>query len=370
MTARKRVLLVGGTGATGRRIAADLRSACPEVALCVAGRRPPLPGLLPEGVTFVALDVEDPGAAARTFREHDLVVLALGPFELHGGTIHRLCIEAGTDCVDINDSFEAAERILALDALAKERGVLVATGMGLVPGLSTLLVMSALEETPPGAREVSVRLFMGAKNGGGSTSPYTLLAGFRPRTAELREGRMEQVPTQWGGPELHYDFPGFGAAPTFHFSCPESLTLARAPRPRAAGLRRVSHRYHVQFFPFLMARAFAALPLLRTRPVLQRYSRMLAGMHGVTRDRKGSLGLTSLVVDCKGEGARRRRFVSGEALSAYHLTASFAAMVVEMLLDRTLPRPTGVASFEDLYAPELPFSEYLQRRNITLQSEP
>ena len=119
-----------------------------------------------------------------------------------------------------------------------------------------------------------------------------------------------------------------------------------------------------------MARAFAALPLLRTRPVLQRYSRMLAGMHGVTRDRKGSLGLTSLVVDCKGEGARRRRFVSGEALSAYHLTASFAAMVVEMLLDRTLPRPTGVASFEDLYAPELPFSEYLQRRNITLQSEP
>jgi Saccharopine dehydrogenase NADP binding domain len=365
---RSRVLIVGGTGATGRRIGADLLRWHPELELGVASRHP-APSRVPEGCHAIALDVSDSRAAVRIFAAYDLIILALGPFERHGGPIHRLCIEAGRDCLDINDSYEAAERIAELDELARDRGVTIATGMGLVPGLSGLLVRTALAQSQPSGRDLAVRLYMGARNSGGASSPYTLLAGFHREAAQLREGRLERHPVEWSGPACKTDFPGFGIAPTFQFSCPETLSLARAGALAGLGVRRLDHRYHIQFFPRALARMFTVLPILRTDLVLRTYSYLLYLMSGLLRVIPGTRSLVCLMVESSAAGRTTRCFVRSETLSSYDLTAAFASMIAGMLLTGALPRRSGVVAFDDFHHPSIPFAEQLARRGIVLEVE-
>lgn len=362
---RRPVLVVGGTGATGRLVVADLAAHCPGVPVDVASRRPG--GMSPPaGSREVRLDVDDGARAHETFANYRLVVLALGPFEIYGGRAHRLCLEAGAHSVDVNDSFEAAERVVALDGEARERGLMVATGMGLTPGLSTLLLMTLLDGGGAAAgRELKVRLWMGAKNGGGVASPWVLLANFRPTVAELARGRLVEAEAEWSGPEAEYDFPGRGRSPVFHYSSPESLTLSRRGGPAVEGLERLSHKYHVQFLPRSMGRAFAALPPLRSAPVLRFYSRVLHCLHPVTRRLPGSSGATVLTVE---GGAGERLTVSSE-LTSYYLTASFVGAFVELLLGGEIPWLPGAHGFEAWYERGSPIAGRLERRRIAIGRE-
>jgi Saccharopine dehydrogenase NADP binding domain len=363
---RRPVLVVGGTGATGRLIVADLAAHCPGVPVDVAGRRPG-GGPLPAGARRVALDVDDEARAREVFAGYRLVVLALGPFEIYGGRVHRLCLEAGAHAVDVNDSYEAAERVVDLDGEARERGLTVATGMGLTPGLSTLLLMMLLKGSDRG-RELRVRLWMGAKNGGGAASPWVLLANFRPRVAELAGGRIVEAEAEWSGGGAVYDFPGRGPAPVFHYSSPEALTLARSGAPAVEGVARLNHKYHVQFLPRAMGRAFAALPLLRSEPMLRFYSRLLHRMHPLTRRLPGSSATTVLAVEA-GAGADFDRLTVASELSSYYLTASFAGAFVELLLGGELPFLPGVHGFEAWYEAGSPLLGRLERRRIEIERQ-
>jgi NAD(P)-dependent dehydrogenase (short-subunit alcohol dehydrogenase family) len=131
-----RILLLGGYGGFGGRIARRLAAAGHDVL--VAGRSldkarafcGETPGLFP-----LALDRSRIAEALEQHRPA-MVVDASGPFQAMDHAIPKACIAARVHYIDIADSRDFVCGIAALDAAAKDAGVVVLSGASSVPALS------------------------------------------------------------------------------------------------------------------------------------------------------------------------------------------------------------------------------------------
>ena len=134
----RRVLLFGA-GATGARIARQLRSSGVERLEVRDPNQVRLDRLvadLGEGAV--------PGRGAEVGEGHDLVVIATPP-----GTQVRLAtkaVDAGTAVVTTSNQTSEVRRLLELDEDARERGVAVVVGAGFMPGLTCLMARHGARE--------------------------------------------------------------------------------------------------------------------------------------------------------------------------------------------------------------------------------
>lgn len=135
-----RILILGGYGGFGGRIARRLASAGHDVL--VAGRS------LAKAQAFCADKPRltpiaiDRASVATALSEHRpaLLVDASGPFQTLDHMVPAACIEAGIHYVDIADAREFVCDIAKLDAAAKAAGVAVISGASSVPALSGAVV--------------------------------------------------------------------------------------------------------------------------------------------------------------------------------------------------------------------------------------
>tara|TARA_R110000787_G_scaffold286430_1_gene404904 strand:- start:42 stop:695 length:654 start_codon:yes stop_codon:yes gene_type:complete len=156
-----RIILLGGYGGFGGRIARRLASAGYEVL--VAGRSiekardfcAKSPGLMP-----LALDRSGITAALKE-HEPDLVVDASGPFQAMDHAIPKACIAAGVHYVDIADSRDFVCGIRVLDEAARAAGVVLLSGASSVPALSGAAVRHLAQGTD---RVRSVEMAISASN--------------------------------------------------------------------------------------------------------------------------------------------------------------------------------------------------------------
>lgn len=136
-----RILLLGGYGGFGARIARRLAAAGHEVL--VAGRshekaarfcagRP--------GLTPLALDRNTGLAAVLAEERPALLIDAAGPFQGAGYGVARACIAAGCHYLDIADGRDFVAGIGELDEAAQAAGVAVISGASSVPALSGAVV--------------------------------------------------------------------------------------------------------------------------------------------------------------------------------------------------------------------------------------
>jgi hypothetical protein len=139
------VLVVGGTGFFGHRIAASLAKT-PGVNVLLAGRRQEqldhaakALGLTREHA--VAIDVNSPQLShlLAQMRVNTLIHTA-GPFQNQQYMVARASIAAGCNYIDLADGRGFVGCISTLDALARERGVSVISGASTVPALSSAVI--------------------------------------------------------------------------------------------------------------------------------------------------------------------------------------------------------------------------------------
>jgi hypothetical protein len=147
--AQGRVVLIGASGDQGRTIARVLSDAEPELPLVLCGRDPArvrerVPAAGRERAEVRALDVADPAALAQAIGDARLVVNATGPAYRNAEPVMRACIDAGVDCLDLQDDPEAVRAALALDEEARDAGVAIHAGCGTAPGLSSMLAVEAV----------------------------------------------------------------------------------------------------------------------------------------------------------------------------------------------------------------------------------
>jgi hypothetical protein len=143
-----RILVVGGYGAFGARVAERLaRDAGLEVV--VAGRSEAkaaaaakaLAASAAARITHAALDAVTAGQSDITRLSPAVVINASGPFQgQHDYGLARAAIEAGAHYIDLADDRRFVRGFTALDALARAAGVLAVTGASSVPALAAAVI--------------------------------------------------------------------------------------------------------------------------------------------------------------------------------------------------------------------------------------
>jgi saccharopine dehydrogenase (NAD+, L-lysine-forming) len=232
------VLVVGGTGNVGSRIAANLSRRL-HGRIIVAGRRSEraaaLAARLGEGVRARTVDVADGATYASATEAVDLVIVCI---DLPDAAFARHCLERGIHYVDITAEYETMCQILALDALARRNGATALVGVGLVPGLSNLMAKRGVSAMQ-GATRVENAFLVGLGEEHGMASLIWTFGHFGD------EGYRDRSKFDFRAPYgertvLHYPFPDQYTLPrTLPIESATSwLCMDSAPMTRLFGLVR------------------------------------------------------------------------------------------------------------------------------------
>ncbi|MGB0843927.1 MAG: saccharopine dehydrogenase NADP-binding domain-containing protein [Alphaproteobacteria bacterium] len=139
----KAVLILGGYGNFGKRIAKALTKA--GIVVHINGRSDSkaqrlietLPKALAKSACFdVATDLGE----ELTRLKPQMVINTIGPFQGADYSTAHVCINAGVSYIDLADGREFVTGFTSLDELAKKKGVLAVSGASTVPGLSSAVV--------------------------------------------------------------------------------------------------------------------------------------------------------------------------------------------------------------------------------------
>jgi len=146
-TGVQRVLVLGGYGAFGGRVAERL-ARVPQLELTIAGRsqdkaevfaaqlaRESRARVIPAAADGAKMSVDE-----LRVRKPAVLINATGPYQAQDYRLARACIAAGVHYLDLADARAFVTGIAALDTEARNAGVLVVSGASTVPGLSGAVV--------------------------------------------------------------------------------------------------------------------------------------------------------------------------------------------------------------------------------------
>jgi saccharopine dehydrogenase-like NADP-dependent oxidoreductase len=148
-----RILIVGGYGAFGARIAERL-SRDGELEIIIAGRNgeraaaqaAALRGSAHARISHAPLDARQANASDLRALGALVLINASGPFQDQDYRLARAAIDAQCHYIDLADARGFVTGITALDGAAKERDVLVVAGASSVPGISSAVVGAFAQE--------------------------------------------------------------------------------------------------------------------------------------------------------------------------------------------------------------------------------
>lgn len=147
MTPMKQVLILGGYGNFGARIALALIKA--NISVLIAGRDPEKAARFADKLKKVSLKNNIRIACFDANKELDkqldilqptLVINTIGPFQTADYAIAKTCILHKVHYLDLADARDFVTGITCLNTLAKENKVLVVSGASTVPCLSSAVV--------------------------------------------------------------------------------------------------------------------------------------------------------------------------------------------------------------------------------------
>ena len=328
---RYRILVVGGYGHFGARIVRAL-ARDPGIGLVVAGRRPPS-----AGADTLALDHEAPDLAAKVRdAAPDLVIHTSGPFQGQDYHVARAAIGAGAHYLDLADGRSFVCGIGALDAEAKARGVLVASGASTLPAVSGA-VLDALAPRYSAIDAVDIVIAPGQRTPRGRATIEAVLSycgrPFRVRQdgawrdahgwLGLRRVALGSLGTRWAArcdvPDLELWPARFDGVRTVRFDAALELALEHA------GLAALAWLVRLRLVAAPERLAPAAMAIARN---LDRYGGDVGGMRvrleGVRRDGTRGVHEWTLVarqghgpeIPCLPAVAIARKLARGETFAA------------------------------------------------------
>nr|WIV69385.1 oxidoreductase [Pseudoalteromonas flavipulchra] len=341
----KNIIVLGGTGESGRRIINLLSERLSDLKISCAARRTPKAGILPEHINFVPFDINDKAKSIETLRKFDLAVIALGPMDKFALQAHQLCLNANIDALDINDSLQAADQIHALNTEAQSKQRLLLTGMGFSPGISTLLLTELAHKKASATGYYQCRLYMGAAYGGGETSPQAILASFTNHLTCWREGTRKQVETPWQDTQHQFAFPALKKpADLIPFATPEVAGLGCEYVAEDLDIKHLDSRYHIQHLTLGFAKFMSKYRLGERKNTF--FSKMFFNNGQKLKTKKESDPDTCLWV--YPDNNPQSGLMLHGVISSYELTAKMACVVVECWLNNVFFDSYGVKAVEHL----------------------
>jgi saccharopine dehydrogenase-like NADP-dependent oxidoreductase len=237
-----KVILLGGHGHYGGYIGRKLAARAVVTEIVVAGRSSERAAAFAEQLGPKAragqIDLLDGAGLPDFARGADLVVNTTGPDHVTAIPALRLAIAIGAHYCDLNVSWQATERALAMSDDARRKGVTAITGMGAFPGLFSLLAMHGAAQLDkveavrvgycmsvqalvgdPTAEDREIRV-----GGGGLASGFAaVIHGFSGTVRQFSGGKFVDVDAMSGPFKL--PLVGGGQIEVYRQGSPEPVTL-------------------------------------------------------------------------------------------------------------------------------------------------
>ena len=225
-----KVVVLGGAGDMGSETVRDLIEYTDVSQVTIADRNREAAEKLAQSLGDERIAVETVDAAyhddlVRVLSGHDVAAGALGPFYRFERSIAEAVLDAGINYVSICDDHDAAEAVLKLDPVAREKGVKILTGLGWTPGLSNILARRGYEELD---KVDSIRIYWAGSAGDseGLAVILHLIHIFTGKVITFQNGAHMEIKA---GSDLEpVEFPApLGKICTYHLGHPEPVTLPR-----------------------------------------------------------------------------------------------------------------------------------------------
>lgn len=337
---KSKVLLIGGTGVAGKCILNHLSNFFHLCDITIASR-----GVIPSeshpDVAYMKLDLFQANECEDSLKMFDIIILALGPFFSVGLEVYRICLKNGIVCIDINDEYEHLEKLSVLSSMSPSNPQgRVLTGMGLCPGLTSLMLHIAAIEFMDTTLEAGVRLYFGAGVRSGKASIDNMFHAFRNRLIVLSQGQSLVVKPGKYKRSTKFSFdPEHQKVSLTYFSSPEVATLRH--NQTFKNLKDFDAAFHLQNFPKWL------IYLSRKYVWVNNWCRNMAyKQQQDLADNKWNERIVLVNVQVA-DGINKRR-ISLTATSSFELTGAFCAAIVVMLLRGQISMNSVVSSFDDL----------------------
>jgi short subunit dehydrogenase-like uncharacterized protein len=348
---RRRIVVFGATGYTGRLVTAELvaRGARP----IIAGRHGDALAKLADrhdGLEVAIADVAEPATVRALVESGDVLVTTVGPFSVLGEAALDAAIDAGAHYLDSTGEAGFIRHVVGTAGPRAERSgsaLLTAFGYDFVPGH----IAGALAVEGGGSDTHELQIVYGAVGTAiSSGTRASILTMAFDRTHKLEHGHVVERPI--GRDASVVDIDG-----TRHH-----VTLAGGSEPLTAartwpGVESVSVWLDLGPAVWLAKAGSFAVPTLMAIPALRDRTRQVGGRTGTgpsaeSRARAGST-VVAIARDASGRELARGR-VSGP--NPYDITASTLSAGAIQLAERGAPRPGALGPlelFDDLDLREL-----------------
>jgi Domain of unknown function (DUF4166)/Semialdehyde dehydrogenase, NAD binding domain len=353
---RRRVVLVGATGMFGARLAARLAT-WPQLDLVLAARSAGPPDAL--RARLEAAGARAALSAAVVDRDRPQTVMALapwavidaaGPFQGATYALAQAVLEAGAHWIDLADARGyVAGFAVALDGMARARGVLAVTAASSTPALSS----AALARLTDGWREVrrATTVIAPAAQSPGLSVAQAMLAqagqAVRCFTGGAWTTRRAWMGARW------VSLPGLGRRLAALADTPDLDMLLVVAREQALFLASIEPPILTRLLGLAAwAVRLRLLPSLRPlAPALRPIAAWLARFGA----RRGGMTVTAEGVGPEGEPRRARWSLIAEGGSGPDIPSAPASAVLRAVLDDRLERTgaqvcVGVVELSDILA--------------------
>lgn len=305
-------VVLGGYGTFGRLISASL-ARHPEIRVVVAGRSGDAAASLCRTLRNAEPAVLDCTSADFARRlaalSPEVVIDTVGPFQARSYSVARACIEIAAHCVDLADGREYVAGISALDADARSRGVLVASGASTCPAFSTA-VADEITADLPSVDALEIAIAPGQKAPRGIATTRSVL-GYSGKPIPSFDAGQAGTEMGWSGIVRHRYPPPVGKRWLARVDLPElDLWPRRYTRVRRVDTR-ASLESHTLFFGLaVLARLVRAgvirslepyaIPMLRAAKLFEPFGSDNGAMHVTATS--GAITRTWSIVARRGDG--------------------------------------------------------------------
>ncbi len=331
--ARPLVLVLGGTGVFGRRIAANLVKH-KELDLVIAARDGASAAayvrvLGADRAASLSVDITKVDAVPRLLAAKPKVIVdTVGPVQSRNLALPRRCAERGIHYVDIADGRARVAEIVSLDATARAEHAAIVSGASTVPAISTAIV-DELATNPREVVAIDVGITPGQRAPRGLATASAIL-GYCGRPIPTFD-RGEDV-YGWGDLDRHVYPKPVGERWLSNVDTPErTLWRTRYPALEEAAIRAGLEVSLLHLGLALLARGVR----LGVLPSLDRFAKpflRIAAAFDWLGTEAGAMHVRVVTRDTNARSTVREAFLVAEQNDGPQIPAAPAALVVKKLL--------------------------------------
>jgi len=216
----KKVLVIGGYGRIGRRVAQDI-SQHTDAEVTITSRQPQ-PEIKP--FKFFPLDISDRQQLHQGIPQHDLVIHCGGPFHHRDGRVLASCIDQGIDYIDVSDHRSFYQQAIKYREQAISSGVTAILNTGIFPGISNSMVKQGIEQLER-PEKIHLSYVVAGSGGAGLTVMRTTFLGLKHKFSAWIDGKWQDI-LPYTDREMVEFPPPYGKTGVYWFDVPETYTFA------------------------------------------------------------------------------------------------------------------------------------------------